>query len=100
MEPQLDNLKSVACTFSAYHALKFKVAGRFCPGGPLRPTDPLPLQIQQSFYELFAEAYRAEALELGVPTRSFSSSSFLSFVQGHAAHFPFRKAESWPHGQK
>ena len=81
-EPQLDKLKLVACTFSAYHALKFKVAPMFSLDGHLSNLVEMHPSTQISFLESFAEAFRVEAVELALPTRRFDSHSFLNSLTG------------------
>ena len=77
VEPQLDKLKVVACTFSAYDALKFRAAPMFSSSGAhMHPNTHI------SFLESFAEAFRKEALQLAIPTRRFDSTSFLDFLNG------------------
>ena len=81
VEPDAPNIKSVACTFSAYHGLKLRVRHLFGSGGSLDPHEPIP-EIQQSFFwELFAKIYRIEAQELGYPARGFTSNDYRDFIR-------------------
>ena len=88
VEPDANNLKSVACIFSAYHGLKLGVRHLFDSGGPLNPQDPIP-QIQQfHFWEMFAKSYRIEAQELGYPARRFTSHDYLDFTRSYQQATP------------
>ena len=75
-----DILKIVACTFSGYHAIKFKFCHLFASGGPLHQCKVLPDNIQHTFLASFAEAFSAEADELRLRTRRFDAQSFVAFV--------------------
>ena len=74
--PDKDKLMIVACTYSAYHALKFKVAPMFAQNGQYNPLELISFETQMFFIESFAKAFRAEAAEIGLNTRFFDSSEF------------------------
>ena len=63
-DPSTLGLKLVACTFSAYHNLKFTLAPRF-HNGSLDPTTHLTLAEQSAALRSFAYVFRTEALERG-----------------------------------
>ena len=84
-DPCIFSLKAVACTFSAYHNLKFTYAARFHANGDLDPTQQIPPTEQSVFLRSFAEVFRTEALELGCPARCFDLASFNSFITGQSA---------------
>ena len=75
-----DILKIVACTFSAYHAIKFQFCYLFASGGPLHQCKVLPDHIQHSFLASFAETFSAEADEVHLRTRCFDAASFVAFL--------------------
>ena len=84
--PDMVELKIVACTFSAYHFIKGKNRHLFYADGALDPTLPIPATLQYQFFEEFADAFSAEARELGIETRRFSSTAFNAFAFGVQAN--------------
>ena len=76
----ITRLKVVACTFSAYHHLKFTYAARFGAYGDLQPDQPLTRSVQISFLGSFAEVFRTEAFELGCPARCFDPDDYEVFA--------------------
>ncbi len=70
-DPRASSLKAVACTFSAYHNLKFTNAARFHASGDLDPTQQISSALQSAFLGSFAEVFKAEAIELGCPALCF-----------------------------
>ena len=80
-----NNLKLVACTFSAYHNLKFNYAARFHSGGDLDPSVEIPAFALKFFHGSFANVFRAEAMELGLNTRCFDPDAFNSYLAGQSA---------------
>ena len=85
LRPELNCLKMVACTFSAYHHLKFTNAARFQASGDLDPLQPLTQQVQLQFLGSFAEVFKTEAIELGCSARCFDPVEFTRFVNGQCA---------------
>ena len=78
-------LRAVACTFSAYHDLKFKNSARFAFDGDLKPKEPFAHDLQLSFLGSFAEVYRTEAIELGLHARCFDPETYAEFVNSQSA---------------
>ena len=85
LRPELNCLKMVACTFSAYHHLKFTNAARFQSSGDLDPLQPFTQQVQLQFLGSFAEVLKTEAIELGCFARSFDPVEFTRYVNGQCA---------------
>ena len=83
--PSYDELKIVACTFSAYHAMKNRFRHSFSAGGSLVPGEPLPPHMHSTFLEVFAETFSTEAAELRLETRSFNFQAFSAFAYGPIA---------------
>ncbi len=79
-----NNLKLVACTFSAYHNLKFNYAARFHSGGDLDPSVEIPAFALKFFHGSFANVFRAEAMELGLNTRCFDPDAFNFYLNGQS----------------
>ena len=75
-----NNVKLVACTFSAYHHVKFTYSARFHSGGDLDPSNVIPDEALALFYRSFAEVFKTEASELGLQTRSFDLATFDSYL--------------------
>ena len=83
-DPNTIGLKLVACTFSAYHNLKFTLAPRFhC--GDLNHNTHMSLAEQSAALRSFAEVFRTEALELGCPAQCFDLAKFNSYLDGQSA---------------
>ena len=74
--PSKSALQTVCCTFSGYHACKSKVRMQQMSVN-FDSWESLPLQTS---WTTFAEAFRAEASELCLKTRSFSVPSFLNYL--------------------
>ena len=85
LRPNLECLKMVACTFSAYHNLKFTNAARFQSQGDLDPLEPFTQQLQFQFLGSFASVFTTEAIELGCSARCFDPVEFMNFVHGQCA---------------
>ena len=83
--PSVIELKIVACTFSAYHAMKSRYRDWFYRGGCLIPSAPIPTHLHRNFLGLFAETFSAEANELSLDTRRFDPAAFNAFTYGVAA---------------
>ena len=73
-------LKIVACTFSGYHAIKFKYSELFAVGGPWHAHPNIPEILHLSLYRSFSDALSEEARELGLPTRRFDPEVFYEFL--------------------
>ena len=80
VNPNLWKLKMVACSFSAYHAVKFNFGGLFCAEGPHSHCTSLPNMLHLSILRSFADVFSAEAHEVGVPTRCFDLEAFEHFL--------------------
>ncbi len=80
-----NTVKLVACTFSAYHHVKFTYSARFHSGGDLDPSNVIPDEALTLFYRSFAEVFKTEASELGLQTRSFDLATFYSYLNGQSA---------------
>ena len=78
-------LKAVACTFSAYHHIKFNHAARFGAHGDLSPTQPLTRDVQFALLGSFAEVFRTEAFELGCHARCFDPDDYEAFASSLSA---------------
>ena len=83
--PSQNSLISVACTFSAYHAVKSMVrAGKIPMQGDVLPTSAIKLA-----WSVFAETFVAEAGECGRACARFSLAKFVSFlVNGRRSVLP------------
>ena len=65
-DDSINNYKFIACSFAAYHAVKNQCKSK--------------LESLQSRWSLFADAYRAEAVSLGLNVRAFTHPQFISFL--------------------
>ena len=86
--PSIQNLKLVACTFSAYHAVKRSLLIRSL----VHETPTLEPELMLSIQGLFAAAFHAEALEVGLAPIRFRptpDSVFLITNYMQALHNPF-----------
>ncbi len=76
MTPTHSSLLAIACTFSAYHALKGKVrAGLIQMQG-----DEKTRVVTRLAWSVFADAFAAEAGECALHPRSFSLPKFINFL--------------------
>ena len=74
--PIRSSLLALACTFSAYHALKGKVAA-----GSIQMQENSQTKIVKRLaWSVFAEAFAAEAGECHLNPRSFSLPKFMNFL--------------------
>ena len=78
--PCKDSLYIVACTFSAYHHMKFKHAPSLASSDHIIDGDCLSHNQQDACFESFADAFKAEAAEFRLSVRSFDLYSFRSFL--------------------
>ena len=85
LRPNLNCLKMVASTFSAYHHLKFTNAARLKSSGDLDALQPLTQQVQLQFLGSFAEVFKTEAIELGCSARCCDPVEFNRCVNGRCA---------------
>ncbi len=77
VDTSVDNLKLVACTYSAYHSLKFTLASKTNQDDLVpSPHPPYHHKMQECFYAAFAEAFHAEATELGLTVQRFDTVTF------------------------
>ena len=75
--PCTKSLQGVCCAYTGYHACKSQVRSRQIP---IHITDNRACAPLSRIWTTFAEAFRAEAAELGLHTRSFSVPSFLDWM--------------------
>ena len=80
IEPTHDSLAVVACMFSAYHHTKFMHAPTLSSCEHILDGECLNHNQQNACLESFAEAFKAEAAEFRLPTRSFDLYSFRAFL--------------------
>ena len=78
--PCKESLYIVACTFSAYHHMKFKHAPSLASSDHIIDGDSLSHNQQDACFESFADAFKAEAAEFRLSVRSFDLYSFRSFL--------------------
>ena len=74
--PIRSSLLTLACTFSAYHALKSKVSA----GSIRMQGDSQTKIVKRLAWSVFAEAFAAEAGECHLNPRSFSLPKFINFL--------------------